>query len=100
MSQTPTTDFVRVHPVSPFIRGGLVVLGVLGYLVSQQIDTLAAAFGGGDDDSGPGGPAGPLPGVGTLLQAGAVGLVVVASAGMTIVAGMSSMRAAQATPCA
>ncbi|MGE9781146.1 PH domain-containing protein [Janibacter sp. G368] len=69
--------FVRVHPVSPFIRGGLVVLGVLGYLVSQQVDTLAAAFGGGDDDSGPGGPAGAVPGVGTLLQAGAVGLVVV-----------------------
>ena len=43
-------------------------LGVLGYLVSQQIDTLAAAFGGGDGGSGRGGPAGAVPGVAEQLH--------------------------------
>ena len=76
MTGADADGFARVHPISPFIRGGLVVLGVLGYLVSQQIDTLAAAFGGGDGGSGRGGPAGAVPGVATLLQVGAVALVV------------------------
>lgn len=64
-------DFVRVHPVSPFIRGGLVVLGVFGYLLSQQLDTIAGAFAGQGDGPGEGG------GRWLLVQAGVVALVVV-----------------------
>lgn len=63
-------DFVRVHPISPFIRGGIVVLGVLGYLVSQQVDRIAGAIGGLDDDGGRG-VAGPL-----LVQAVIVAAIV------------------------
>lgn len=67
----PDDGFVRVHPISPFIRGGLVVLAVTGYLVTQQLDRLASAFAdpsfGGDDD-------GPYS---LLLQAAAVALAIV-----------------------
>lgn len=63
-------EFVRVHPISPFIRGGLIVLAVLGYLLSQQVDAIAGLASdpsfAGDDQS-----AGPL-----LLQAAALGLAV------------------------
>lgn len=38
-------DFVRVHPVSPLIRGGLLVLAALGYVVSQQIERITGAVG-------------------------------------------------------
>lgn len=37
--------FSRVHPLSPFIRGGLVVIAVFGYVVSQQVDRLTGAAG-------------------------------------------------------
>lgn len=63
-------DFVRVHPLSPFIRGGLIVLGVAGYLISQQIDRIAGALSG----LGEGGEGG---GTFPLVQAGVVLLTVV-----------------------
>ncbi|WP_277451856.1 PH domain-containing protein [Janibacter sp. DB-40] len=37
--------FSRVHPLSPFIRGGLVVIAVFGYVLSQQIDRVVGAAG-------------------------------------------------------
>ncbi|NYF99466.1 putative membrane protein [Janibacter cremeus] len=37
--------FSRVHPLSPFIRGGLVVIAVFGYVLSQQIDRIVGAAG-------------------------------------------------------
>ncbi|WP_435198884.1 PH domain-containing protein [Janibacter sp. GS2] len=46
-----TEGFVRVHVLSPFIRGGLVTLAVLGYLVSQQIDRVVAALSSMPDGS-------------------------------------------------
>lgn len=66
-----TPEFVRVHPLTPFIRGGLVVLAVFGYVVTQQIDRLATAFSDLPDGGEGGGPGFPL------VQAGIVGLVVV-----------------------
>nr|WP_257907061.1 PH domain-containing protein [Janibacter limosus] len=59
--------FVRVHPLSPFVRGGLIVPGVLGYLVSQQIDTITAAIAGIDDGGGEGGGRWVLVRVGVLV---------------------------------
>ncbi|MCT2293573.1 PH domain-containing protein [Janibacter hoylei] len=73
MSQTPTTDFVRVHPVSPFIRGGLIVLGFLGYVVSQQVDRVAGSLG-------PDAEGGAF-GVG-LVQLGVLALVVLGAIGI------------------
>lgn len=54
MSAPDSAGSNRVHPVSPFIRGGLVVLGIAGYLVTQQVDRIAGAVSdmpdaGGDD---------------------------------------------------
>lgn len=72
--------FVRVHPLSPFVRGGLIVLGVLGYLVSQQIDTITAAIAGIDDGGGEGG------GRWVLVQAGVLVVVVLGA----IVLGLAS----------
>ncbi len=63
-------DFVRVHPISPFIRGGIIVLAVFGYFLSRQLDRIAGAFSDpsfGDDEGGSGA---------LLIQAGAVGLVI------------------------
>src|SRR5699024_4757154 len=60
----------RGHPVSPFIRGGIVVLAVLGYLVTQQVDRIATSFSEVPDDGA--GGAGDYP----LVQLGAVALAV------------------------
>ncbi|WP_338747948.1 PH domain-containing protein [Janibacter alittae] len=60
--------FSRVHPLSPFIRGGLVVIAVFGYVLSQQVDRIVGA-------TGP-----PAPGEGSsslLVPAVLVGLTVV-----------------------
>ncbi|KRE37999.1 hypothetical protein ASG73_10445 [Janibacter sp. Soil728] len=73
--------FVRVHPVSPFIRGGLIVLGVVGYYVSQQIDSIAGAIGGLDGGGGQGGG-----GRWVLLQGGILVLVVLGA----VVLGLTS----------
>lgn len=54
-------DFVRVHPLTPFIRGGLVVLGVLGYLVSQQVDRIVGAMSDMPNGGEAGGPGGDFP---------------------------------------
>ena len=70
MSTTEPSDFARVHPVSPFIRGGIVVLAVLGYLVTQQVDRIATSFSEVPDDGA--GGAGDYP----LVQLGAVALAV------------------------
>lgn len=44
--------FVRVHPLSPYVRGGLVVLAVLGYVVSQQVDRVAGMIARSPVDDG------------------------------------------------
>ena len=33
-------DWQRLHPVSPFLRGGVMVLAIGGYLISQQFERL------------------------------------------------------------
>ena len=33
-------DWQRLHPISPFLRGGVMVLAVGGYLISQQFERL------------------------------------------------------------
>ncbi len=65
--------FRRVHPLSPFVRGGLIAVAVLGYLVSQQVDRLT------QPDAAPGG--GELP-FSVLVQAGAIGLTILGAIGL------------------
>lgn len=43
-------EWHRVHPLSPLIRGWVVVLAILGVFVSNVVDSL---FGRGGDDDGP-----------------------------------------------
>ncbi|GGL25960.1 PH domain-containing protein [Phycicoccus endophyticus] len=47
----------RLHPLSPLLRGGVVLLAVLGYLVSQLVDEVLGSFDAGGYV--PGGDAGP-----------------------------------------
>lgn len=86
MTTTSSSDdlegFVRVHPLTPFIRGGLVVLGVLGYLVSQQVDRIAGAMSDLPDGGEGGAPGGDFP----LVQ---VGLVAVSVLGVVLLAVLS-----------
>lgn len=65
--------FTRVHPVSPFIRGGLVVVAVLGYLLSQQVDRIIGAAGA----PGPGEDGAPLLVPALLVLLAVVGAVLV-----------------------
>lgn len=75
MTTESSTDefegFVRVHPLTPFIRGGLVVLAIFGYVVSQQIDRVVGALSS-MPDAGEGGAAGDFP----LLQIAVIGVSV------------------------
>ena len=36
----------RFHPVSPLLRGGLVLIAFVGYLLSTFVDDLLGGFGG------------------------------------------------------
>lgn len=81
----PTDDldgFVRVHPLTPFVRGGLVVLGVLGYIISQQVDRIVGAMSDMPDGGEGGGPGGDFP----LLQ---IGIFVVSVLGVILLALLS-----------
>ncbi|MGA8047271.1 MAG: PH domain-containing protein [Dermatophilaceae bacterium] len=35
-----TDDWLRLHPISPFLRGGVMVLAVGGYFISQRFESL------------------------------------------------------------
>lgn len=62
-----------MHPLSPFVRGGLIAVGVLGYLVSQQVERLTRP------DVGEVGEEIPFS---ALVQVGAVGLVILGAVGL------------------
>lgn len=47
-------DWRRFHPLSPLLRGGLFMVAVLGYLLSQVMDDILSAATGTSDR--PGGP--------------------------------------------
>ncbi|GAA4403323.1 PH domain-containing protein [Fodinibacter luteus] len=57
----PPGEWQRLHPLSPLLRGGLVLLALLGYAASQVFDSVLASVGfggmvpGPDLDEGPGG---------------------------------------------
>lgn len=53
MSEQTDDGWGRFHPFSPVLRGGLVLLGILGWAVSTFVDDLIASVTGG----GPGGGA-------------------------------------------
>ncbi len=52
----------RMHPLSPLVRGGLFVIGVLGYVVSQRVDDVIGSLvpsgsgPGADEPARRGGP--------------------------------------------
>lgn len=50
-SAAPGQTWQRFHPLSPLLRGGLLLVAVAGYLLSQAVDTLTAAVFG--DSFGP-----------------------------------------------
>jgi putative membrane protein len=62
----PSGEWQRLHPLSPLLRGGVVLLAILGYAASQLFDTFLSSFGLGgfimdDDGSSSGDPGGGDP---------------------------------------
>ncbi|MBM6399316.1 PH domain-containing protein [Phycicoccus sonneratiae] len=43
-SAAPDDGWQRLHPLSPLLRGGVVLLAVLGYVVSQLVDSVFRSF--------------------------------------------------------
>ena len=41
-------EWQRLHPLSPLLRGGVVLLAILGYAASQLFDTFLNSLGFGD----------------------------------------------------
>ena len=41
----PSGEWQRLHPLSPLLRGGVVLLAILGYAASQLFDTFLSSFG-------------------------------------------------------
>ena len=60
----PSGEWQRLHPLSPLLRGGVVLLAVLGYAASQLFDNFLASFGFGSLFSGPDGAPSDRPGDG------------------------------------
>ncbi len=59
VEEVPDEGWQRLHPLSPLLRGGVVLLAVLGYAVSQLFDTVIGSLepdaslpGGIDDETG------------------------------------------------
>ncbi|WP_427383185.1 PH domain-containing protein [Janibacter sp. G56] len=46
MTPRSTDGWQRFHPLTPFVRGGLILLGVVGYAFSQQVERFT---GGGSE---------------------------------------------------
>jgi putative membrane protein len=44
----PSGEWQRLHPLSPLLRGGVVLLAALGYAASQLFDNFLSSFGFGD----------------------------------------------------
>ncbi len=44
----PSGEWQRLHPLSPLLRGGVVLLAILGYAGSQLFDNFLSSFGFGD----------------------------------------------------
>ncbi|MBR7744059.1 PH domain-containing protein [Phycicoccus sp. BSK3Z-2] len=57
VDQASDDGWQRLHPLSPLLRGGVVLLAVLGYFVSQLVDRVLSSFDPGEDptDDLPGG---------------------------------------------
>ena len=51
-------EWQRLHPLSPLLRGGVVLLAVLGYVISRLVDDLLSSI---DVGSVPGGSDGEVP---------------------------------------
>ena len=52
-ARQPSGEWQRLHPLSPLLRGGVVLLAILGYAASQIFDDLLSSAGFGSFISGP-----------------------------------------------
>ena len=43
----PSGEWQRLHPLSPLLRGGVVLLAILGYAASQLFDSFLSQLGFG-----------------------------------------------------
>ncbi len=67
----PDEGWQRLHPLSPLLRGGVVLLAVLGYVATQLVDEVLSSV----DVGVPGGSPGEVPDGGAFEQARAYPLV-------------------------
>ena len=69
---TEEEDWQRLHPLSPLLRGGVVFIAVLGYVVTQLVDQVLGSLPVGLPSGNlPGGVPGDVPDAGPLQQAAA-----------------------------
>jgi putative membrane protein len=61
----PDEEWQRLHPLSPLLRGGVVLIAVLGYVVTRLVDNVLGAV----DIGGLGGEGSPAPGAGPFEAA-------------------------------
>jgi putative membrane protein len=66
----PVDDWRHFHPLSPLVKGGIALLAVIGYVLSQQTDRI---LGQSPDDPTAGHPGIVAAGVGVVLVAIVVG---------------------------
>ncbi|MFL6170648.1 MAG: PH domain-containing protein, partial [Ornithinibacter sp.] len=52
----PSGEWQRLHPLSPLLRGGVVMLAILGFAASRLFDNFLSSFGFGDVVVGLDGP--------------------------------------------
>ena len=52
----PSGEWQRLHPLSPLLRGGVVMLAILGFAASRLFDNFLSSFGFGDVVVGVDGP--------------------------------------------
>ncbi len=55
----PSGEWQRLHPLSPLLRGGVVMLAILGFAASRLFDDFLSSFGFGDVVVGVDGSDGP-----------------------------------------
>ena len=55
----PSGEWQRLHPLSPLLRGGVVMLAILGFAASRLFDNFLSSFGFGDVVVGVDGTDGP-----------------------------------------
>jgi putative membrane protein len=90
-SLSPADTWQRLHPLSPLLRGGVVLLAVLGYAASQLFNTFLSSLGFGSIFSGEDLPGEDVPGAGDDPFSQALAHPVLALVGLVVFLGVIAL---------